>query len=74
MLNQFLCFFLLYYKDLFTHTDINAYINGVVKNCFNQFLIIKFYKRKKKNMQNYAQIGVIDHYSLQSIFIISVIA
>ena len=22
-----------YYKDLFTHTDVNTYINGVVKIC-----------------------------------------
>ena len=31
-----------------------------------------FPKRKEKNMQNYAQIGDIDHYSLHIIFIISV--
>ena len=54
-------YLLLYYKDLFTHTDINTYINGVVL------------QKKKKNMQNYAQIGDIDHYSLHNIFIISVV-
>ena len=32
-----------------------------------------YFNEKKKNMQNYAQIGDIDHYSLQNIFIISVI-
>ena len=26
-----------YYKDLFTHKDINTYINGVVKICLNKF-------------------------------------
>ena len=31
------------------------------------------YKRKQKNVQNYSQIGDIDHYSLHNIFIISVI-
>ena len=25
------------YKDLFTHKDINTYINGVVKICLNKF-------------------------------------
>ena len=46
---------------IYSHTDINTYINGVVL------------QKKKKNMQNYAQIGDIDHYSLHNIFIISVV-
>ena len=64
-----------YYKDLFTHKDINTYINGVVKICLNNFFLkIQVSKRKeKKNMQNYAQIENIDFYSLHNIFIISVI-
>ena len=48
---------LLYYKDLFTHKDINTFINGVVWICLNKFLKIQVYKRKEKNMQNYAQIN-----------------
>jgi len=58
---------LYYHKDLFTHKDINTYINGV------KFLKIQVSKRKEKNMQNYAQIDNIDHYLLHNIFIISVI-
>ena len=61
------------YKDLFTHKDINTYINGVVKICLNKFLKIQVSKRKEKNMLNYAQIENIDFYSLHNIFIISVI-
>ena len=59
----------LYYKDLFTHKDINTYINGVVYICFLYTVL----QKKKKNMQNYAQIGDIDHYSVHNIFIISII-
>ena len=41
--------FLLYYKDLFTHKDINTYINGVVKICLNKFFLkIQVSKRKEK--------------------------
>ena len=58
-----------YYKDLFTHKDINTYINGVVKI----FWKYRFPKEKRKNMQNYAQIENIDFYTLHNIFIISVI-
>ena len=36
-------------------------------------LKIQVSKRKEKNMQNYAQIDDIDHYSLHNISIISVI-
>ena len=61
------------YKDLFTHKDINTYINGVVKICWNKFFFEKFPKEKRKNMQNYAQIENIDFYSQHNIFIISVI-
>ena len=40
---------LLYYKDLFTHKDINTYINGVVKICLNKFFLkIHVSKRKEK--------------------------
>ena len=31
------CYYYNYYKDLFTHKDINTYINGVVKICLNKF-------------------------------------
>jgi len=63
-----------YYKDLFTHKDINTYINGVVKICLNKFFWkYRFPKEKSKNMHNYAQIENIDFYSLHNIFIISVI-
>ena len=69
--------FILYYKDLFTHKDINTYINGVVKICLNKFFFFfwkhRFPKEKRKNMQNYAQIENNDFYSLHNIFIISVI-
>ena len=66
--------FIYYYKDLFTHKDINTYIYGVVKICLNKFFLkIQVSKRKEKNMQNYAQIENIDFYSLHNIFIISVI-
>ena len=40
-----------YYKDLFTHKDINTYINGVVEICLNKFLniyIYSFTKEKRK--------------------------
>ena len=38
-----------YYKDLFTHKDINTYINGVVKICLNKFFLkIQVSKRKEK--------------------------
>ena len=38
-----------YYKDLFTHKDINTYINGVVKICLNKFFFkIQVSKRKEK--------------------------
>ena len=56
--------FLYYYKDLFTHKDINTYTNGVVLICLNTFLKIQVSRRKEKNMQNYAQIDNIDYYSL----------
>ena len=63
-----------YNKDLFTHKDINTYINGVVKICLNKFFWkYRFPKEKRENMQNYAQIEKIDFYSLHNIFIISVI-
>ena len=62
------------YKDLFTHKDINTYINGVGKFCLNNFFWkYRFPKEKRKNMQNYAQIENIDFCSLHNIFIISVI-
>ena len=42
-------FRLCYYKDLFTHKDINTYINGVVKICLNNFFLkIQVFKRKEK--------------------------
>ena len=40
---------LLYYKDLFTHKDINTYINGVLLICLNKFFLkIQISKRKEK--------------------------
>ena len=37
------------YKDLFTHKDINTYINGVVKICLNNFFLkIQVSKRKEE--------------------------
>ena len=38
------------YKDLFTHKDINTYINGVVKICLNNFFFENtgFQKKKEK--------------------------
>ena len=57
-----------YYEDLFTHKDINTYIKGVVKICWNKFFFEKFPKEKRKNMQNYAQIENIDFYSLHNIW------
>ena len=37
------------YKDLFTHKDINTYINGVVKICLNKFFLkIQVSKRKEE--------------------------
>ena len=65
---------LYYYKDLFTHKDINTYINGAVWICLNKFFWkYRFPKEKRKHMQNYAQIEKIDFYSLHNIFIIPVI-
>ena len=55
---------ILYNKDLFTHKNINTYINGVVKICLNKFLKVQVSKRKEKNMKNYSQVDDIDHYSL----------
>ena len=39
-----------YYKDLFTHKDINTHINGVVKICLNKFLFENtgFQKKREK--------------------------
>ena len=38
-----------YYKDLFTHKDINTYINGVVQICLNKFFEnIGFQKKWEK--------------------------
>ena len=40
-----------YYKDLFTHKDINTYINGVVKICLNNFFFFEntgFQKKREK--------------------------
>ena len=42
---------LYYYKDLFTHKDINTYINGVVKICLNKFFFFEhtgFQKKREK--------------------------
>ena len=39
------------YKDLFTHKDINTYINGVVKICLNKFFFVEntgFQKKREK--------------------------
>ena len=38
------------YKDLFTHKDINTYINGVVKICLNKFFFENtgFQKEREK--------------------------
>ena len=42
-------FTLFIYKDLFTHKDINTYINGVVKIFLNKFFLkIQVSKRKEK--------------------------
>ena len=57
-----LCILLLYYKDLFTHKDINTYKWCSLNFYLNTFLKIQVSKRKEKNMQHYAQIDNIDHY------------
>ena len=38
------------YKDLFTHKDINTYINGEVKICLNKFFFENtgFQKKREK--------------------------
>ena len=41
---------LLYYKDLFTHKDINSYINGVVQICLNEFFEITSFQKKREKI------------------------
>ena len=43
-----------YYKDLFTHKDINTYINGVVKILLNKFFE---YISLQKKQEKYAKYG-----------------
>ena len=38
------------YKDLFTHKDINTYINGVVKICLNEFFENTGFQRKREKI------------------------
>ena len=47
---------LLYYKDLFTHKDINTYINGVVKNLF-KFFFVFFFVRKVEHEAPYKPVN-----------------
>ena len=55
-----------YYKDLFTHKDINTHINGIVKICLNKFFWkYRFPKEKRKNMQNYAKLLGLENLSLR---------
>ena len=44
------CYYYNYYKDLFTHKDINTYINGIVKICLNKFFFENtgFQKKREK--------------------------
>ena len=44
--------FFYYYKDVFTHKDINTYINGVVKICLNKFFFENTGFQKKRERCN----------------------
>ena len=41
------------YKDLFTHKDINTYINGVVRICLNKFFFENTGFQKKRCKRNH---------------------
>ena len=48
-------------------------MSNIVLNLFRYFEYIVNESKKIINMQNYAEISDIDHYSLHTVFIISVI-